>query len=62
VAATPSRKRRKIARLAYFQRRILNSAYFPMSELHSQLFQQRLGLFKIRQVEAFGEPVINFAE
>jgi hypothetical protein len=33
-----------------------------MSELLAQLVEQNLGFFQIRQLEAFGEPVVEFAE
>jgi hypothetical protein len=49
-------------------RESLDSAAFqtahipPMSELHAQLVQQRLGVLQVSGVEAFGEPVVNFGE
>jgi hypothetical protein len=34
----------------------------PISELHAQLIQQRLGLFEVGGIEAFAEPAINLAK
>jgi hypothetical protein len=39
------------------------TAHIPPNErLRAQLIEQRLGIFQIGQVEAFGEPIVDFAQ
>jgi len=42
----------------HFKQRI----FPPNQRLYAQLIEQRLGLFKIWQIETFGEPIADFAD
>src|SRR6516164_9633443 len=43
-------------------RAAFHPAHTPHLGLAGQFVQQRLGVFKVRGVEAFGEPVVDFGE
>ena len=52
----------RICAPADYRCHILNSAYSPNKRLVAQLIEQRLGLFQIGGIEAFGEPVVDRGE
>ena len=43
-------------------RAAFHTAHTPHTGLGGQFVQQRLGVFKVRRVEALGEPVVDFGK